>query len=125
MLANALLVVGIAALYNSIQCFVPRMAVTSRIYALAPNQVTPLMARMMGTWTLTSAMVRVYAAYHIAESGVYDLCIGTFLIAFCSFVGEVLVYKTAPWYSPGVWPALLVSTGFTAWMIIARDHYIA
>lgn len=116
-LANANLVVGCFALYNGMQCFVPGMRVTDKIYANRKDQVTPLMCRMMGTWTLTSAMVRMYAAWHIYDPVVYQMCLWTYAIALGSFLTEVFIYRTAPLTSPGVFPALIVSTVMLAVML--------
>lgn len=86
----------------------------------------------MGTWTITSAIIRIYTSYNINDPSAYLLCLVTFVIAFLStsvyrlgrivtinnvnlslplnsgFMSEVFVYKTAPLSSPGVWPALMV-----------------
>ncbi|KAI8911097.1 hypothetical protein EDD86DRAFT_204390 [Gorgonomyces haynaldii] len=125
MLDKFILLVGGAAVYNSLQCFIPSMNLTPRIYAREPKQVTPLASRLMGTWTLTSAIIRIYSSFHIHEKAAYDLCWMTFFLAFASFYLEVFVYKTAPLSSKGVWPAMLVSTTGIFWMYFARDHYLA
>jgi hypothetical protein len=38
MLANALFLIGCAAVYNSAQCFIPALNVTKKIYAKAKDQ---------------------------------------------------------------------------------------
>lgn len=38
-----------------------------KVYTLAGNNVTPLSARCFGTWNITSAIIRIYAAYHLAN----------------------------------------------------------
>ena len=112
MLAKVICFVGITALYNALQSFVPGMNVTPRIYSKQPKQVTPLMARMMGTWTLTSGLIRIYASFYLHERVAYELCLWTFILAFASFSSEVFYYKTAPLSSPGVWPAMIISSKF-------------
>ncbi|KAJ3276791.1 ergosterol biosynthesis protein [Terramyces sp. JEL0728] len=92
--------------------YIPSMSVTRRIYAKRPDQVTDLTARLMGVWTLTSAIVRIYASYHIHDRAAYDLCIATFGIALFSFTSEIFIYKTAPISSPGVFPAMLISSNY-------------
>lgn len=109
MLANSLFVIGALALYNSAQCFIPKLNVTKRIYSKDPTQLTALTSRMMGTWTMTSAMIRLYASYHIHEKAAYDLTIGTFVLALMSFGSEVFVFKTAPITSPGVFPVFIIT----------------
>ncbi|KAJ3262319.1 ergosterol biosynthesis protein [Boothiomyces macroporosus] len=121
---NALFFVGTMALYNFVQNFIPSMSVTKRIYANRPDQVTDLTARLMGVWTLTSAIVRIYASYHIHDRAAYDLCLATFAIALFSFSSEIFVYKTAPITSPGVFPAMLISTTMLVWMLSSYGVYV-
>ncbi|KAI8924481.1 hypothetical protein BC831DRAFT_465560 [Entophlyctis helioformis] len=124
-LPRVIALVGVLALYNGVQCFVPRMRLTPRIYALSPGQVTPLMSRMMGTWTITSAMVRIYAAYNIHNAVAYQMAMWTYVFALLSFASEILVYRTAPLSSPGVFPAIIISTTLLAWMANSYSYYTA
>jgi Erg28 like protein len=89
--------------------------------------VTPLQARTFGIWTLTSAVVRLYAAYNITNkvyarlsfrsrkrvlypfSRVYDMAFFTYLIAFAHFSSELLIFKTAS-INPGVMSPVIVSS---------------
>ena len=82
------------------------------------------MSRMMGTWTFTSAVIRLYASFYIQDPVVYQLCFWTFLIAFGSFSSEVFIFKTAPLSSPGVYPAMIVSSLSMMWMWFAYSHYV-
>jgi hypothetical protein len=122
-LPKSIFVLGSLALYNALQCFIPSMRLTPRIYARARDQVSPLMSRMMGTWTTTSAMIRIYTAYNINNPAVYQLCMISFMIALISFGLEVFVYKTAPLSSPGVYPAIIMSSIMFAWMYSSYDFY--
>eukprot|EP00842_Homolaphlyctis_polyrhiza_P005582 jgi/Hompol1/6024/HPOL_002350-RA len=108
-LGKAIAVVAIIAIYNSVQCYIPRIRVTNRIYARQPGQVTPLASRLMGTWVITSAIVRLYTAYNLHNPVAYQLCMWTYVIAFLSFGSEIFVYRTAPLSSPAVFPALIIS----------------
>jgi hypothetical protein len=123
-LPKSIFILGSLALYNALQCFIPSMRLTPRIYARARDQVSPLMSRMMGTWTLTSAMIRIYAAYNISNAAVYQLCMISFVIALVSFGLEVFVYRTAPLSSPGVYPALMMSSIMFFWMYSSYDDYL-
>ena len=100
------------------------MRLTPRIYARARDEVSPLMSRMMGTWTLTSAMIRIYASYNINNAPVYQLCMISFMIALLSFGLEVFVYKTAPLSSPGVYPAMIMSSVMFSWMYSSYSEYL-
>ncbi|KAH6564707.1 hypothetical protein BASA50_009463 [Batrachochytrium salamandrivorans] len=115
--------VGILAAYNAVQCFIPSMRVTPRIYAKQPAQVTPLMGRMMGTWTMTSAIVRIYTAYNMNNPVVYQICMWTYVIALTSFLSEIFIYRTAPLSSPGVFPALIISSGLLISMLFWQSFY--
>ncbi|KAJ3080839.1 ergosterol biosynthesis protein [Rhizoclosmatium hyalinum] len=77
----------------------------------------------MGLWTFTSAVIRIYAAYNLENAAIRSpppfvavfgiavkLCMITFACALFNFLGEIIVHKTAPVSSPGVWPALAVSS---------------
>jgi hypothetical protein len=84
------LIVASAAVFNTVQNFVT-LKFTRRIYNNVPptsgtrhsslgassahlSPVTALQARTFGVWTLTSAVVRFYAAFHIHEKAyVLDL----------------------------------------------------
>ncbi|KAJ3402051.1 ergosterol biosynthesis protein [Chytridiales sp. JEL 0842] len=109
-----ILFVGTLAIYNAAQCFIPSMRMTPRIYALKKAEVTDLMSRMMGTWTFTSAVIRVYTAYNMNNPVAYQMCMWTYAIALASFFSEVFVYKTAPLRSPGVFPAMIISSTFNS-----------
>ncbi|KAI8811349.1 hypothetical protein BJ742DRAFT_664297, partial [Cladochytrium replicatum] len=68
-------------------------------------RVTDLASRMFGNYTLTVAVIRIICAYHLSDVQVADV----------DYVGRILyigdfVYKTAPVISPGVWPALIISS---------------
>ncbi|TPX57167.1 hypothetical protein PhCBS80983_g04036 [Powellomyces hirtus] len=88
------------AFYNGVQSFVPSMRVTSRIYEKT-TEATPLMSRMMGLWTITSGIVRVYTAWNITNKALYTVAMWTFVLAGFSFYTEVFLYKTAKISSPG------------------------
>ncbi|KAI8621565.1 Erg28 like protein-domain-containing protein [Chytriomyces sp. MP71] len=119
-----LLFVGVAAVYNSVQCFVPKMRLTHRIYANKPKEATALAARLMGLWTFTSAIIRVYTAYDMSNPALYQLCMLTFSLALFGFLGEVFVHKTAPMTSPGVFPAILISSCSLGYMILNYSQYV-
>lgn len=59
-----MLFVSSLAVFNSVQTFLTTK-LTRRVYSRAPGSVNPLQARTFGVWTLMSAAVRIYAAYHI------------------------------------------------------------
>ncbi|KAG8865842.1 ergosterol biosynthesis protein [Serendipita sp. 405] len=74
--------------------------------------VTPLSGRTCGIWTLTSAVVRLFCAYHISEKTIFDLAICTYVIALAHFGSEFLIYKTAK-AGGGVISPLIVASEYT------------
>lgn len=86
--------VSAVAMFNSIQNYTT-IALTQRVYSKRPQDVNTLSSRTFGTWTFLSAIVRCYAAYNIANQGVYDICIWSYLIAGAHFVSEWLIFGTA------------------------------
>ncbi|KAJ3393004.1 ergosterol biosynthesis protein [Chytriomyces hyalinus] len=121
---KVILFVSVLAVYNSIQCFIPAMRLTHRIYARKPKEATALAARLMGLWTLTSAAIRIYTAYNMNNPACYNLCMLTYVLVTFSFTTEIFIHKTAPLSSPGVWPALLIATASLTYMVVNRDFYL-
>ncbi|ELU40396.1 Erg28 domain-containing protein [Rhizoctonia solani AG-1 IA] len=60
------LVVSSLAVFNTVQNFVT-LSLTKRIYSKQPQNVTALQSRTFAIWTLTSAILRFYCAYHVNE----------------------------------------------------------
>lgn len=87
------------------------------------SPVTPLSARTFGTWTAISSIVRLYAAYHINDPTIYEICMWTFGIAFVHFASEWLVFGTARW-SRGLAGPVFVATGTLTWMVLQRAAYV-
>ena len=127
------------ALFNSFQTYTT-LALTQRVYSARPQEVTLLSSRTFGTWTLLSAIVRVYAAYNIANRAVYDICVWSYVIAGAHFFSEWLVFRTTRYVfpyvpdgkrltgrrlGPGLTGPLLVSSLSIWWMITQREFYTA
>ena len=89
----------------------------------AHDQVTPLAARLQGTYTVVSAMVRLYAAYHLRLAPVYQMALWTYVVALAHFASELLVYRTARPAAPVFMPFLFASTGIV-WMLAQYDFYV-
>lgn len=139
--------VAATALFNSVQNLFGT-ALTKQVYAGKPAegkkivlrpflifwfhvkilQVTGLQARTFASWTLVSAIVRLYGAYYIhdkayalyhffgvynaliARCSVYELAMWTYAIAMLHFVSEWLVFRSAKF-----------SRGLIGPLIIARE----
>ena len=69
-LAQWLLLVGAIATLNGLQNLVnPAFSRCEYASKAGEKEASSLAARLFGIWNLTSAMVRLYAAYHMHERG--------------------------------------------------------
>lgn len=117
------LLVTAMALFNTVQNFAT-LKLTRRLYLRVPsNSVTALQARTFAVWTLTAAIVRGYAAYHIHDKTIYDMALFTYLIAFGHFSSEILIFRTASLNSAAISP-VIVSTVSLIWMLRHYDFYV-
>ncbi|PFH53062.1 hypothetical protein AMATHDRAFT_79230 [Amanita thiersii Skay4041] len=122
-LANWQLFIAVTALFNTIQNFTT-LKLTRKIYNnVPPTAVTALQARTFAVWTLTSAMVRFYAAYNINNKPLYDMAMLTYLFAFGHFSSEFLIFRTAN-FGAGLFGPALVSTTTLVWMFKQYDFYV-
>lgn len=119
-----LLLVGVIAALNGVQNTL-RPVFSHKVYASREGvrQATPLAARLFGLWNVTSAMVRVYAAYHMSERGAYILCLGTFVIACYHFVSEMLFFGTLATAAGSISPILVASSSIVA-MVSQYSYYV-
>lgn len=123
---------------NSLQCYIsPSYA--SQLYNASQNSdgdnhnnanntnnsaATPLSSRTFGTWTFLSAIIRMYAAYHIYDPLVYDIARWTYGIALLHFVSEWLVFGTARAQGRFLGPLIVASTSL-GWMTLQKGWYTA
>ncbi|KAG4302117.1 hypothetical protein PCK1_001676 [Pneumocystis canis] len=115
-------IVAIIAFFNTIQTYV-NLTLTQRVYNTARDQVNALGARLFGAWTLVSAIIRLYAAYHISNSVVYEITLWTYYIAAFHFITEWLIFKSTKFGSSLIGP-LIVSILSIIWMNLVRENYI-
>lgn len=64
LLPHWLVLVAVISVGNTLQSYVT-LKFTRRVYSRRTDQVTPLLSRMFGTWTVMSALVRGMAGLHI------------------------------------------------------------
>ncbi|KAL1969856.1 hypothetical protein VTN77DRAFT_7365 [Rasamsonia byssochlamydoides] len=127
LLPKWLFLVSVISSINSLQSY-RSLDYARQLYAgsAATNNQSPanlLSARTFGTWTFLSAVVRMYAAYHITSPVAYDLALWTYGIALGHFVSEWLVYGSAQLKGRFVFP-LLVASGTVVWMLTQRAAYV-
>ncbi|KAH8100102.1 Erg28 like protein-domain-containing protein [Cristinia sonorae] len=116
------LFIATVAFFNTIQNFTT-LKFTRRVYSKKVAEVTPLQARTFGVWTLLSAAVRFYAAYHIHEKSVYDITLISYLIAFGHITSELLIFGSAGIAFPSLSP-LIVSSVSLLWMFSQYEFYV-
>lgn len=116
-----LLFISVVSIFNSIQTYV-NLALTKEVYANKPEQVTPLCARTFGTWTIISAVIRYFAAYHINDINVYNICIASYCVALWHFGSEWIFYRSCK-FDKGLFGPLIVSTCSITWMLSQREFY--
>lgn len=96
---------------------------SSTIRPSAVSPVTPLSARTFGTWTAITAVIRLYAAYHIENQAVYEMAIWTFGVAWAHFMSEWLLFRTTS-MGAGLAGPVAVSTSSLIWMWMQWDYYV-
>ncbi|KAH8172147.1 erg28 like protein [Sarocladium implicatum] len=87
------------------------------------DQMTPLAARLFGTWTTVACLVRLYAAYNLHIGPMYDIAMWTYVIAFGHFASELFIYKSMTFGLPQFFPFLFASMALV-WMPSVRSHYV-
>ncbi|KAF9236749.1 Erg28 like protein-domain-containing protein [Melanogaster broomeanus] len=110
------------------QLIVATMAVfnTFQNFATLKLTLTALQARTFAAWTLTSAVVRGYAATISTIKPVvviYDMALFTYLIAFGHFTSELFIFRTAKINVPVLSP-VVVSTVSLVWMFQQYEFYV-
>jgi hypothetical protein len=78
---------------------------------------------MFGTWSALSCIVRLVAAYNIAEPNIYNLALYTYILALLHFGSEWLVFGTMK-AGRGIAPVLTIPTISIVWMLIQRNSYV-
>ncbi|KAF8841774.1 Erg28-like protein [Paxillus ammoniavirescens] len=117
------LIVATMAVFNTCQNFLT-LKLTRRLYAGVPStSITALQARTFAVWTLTSAVVRGYAAYNIHNKTIYDMALFTYLIAFGHFTSELFIFRTCKINVPVLSP-VIVSTVTLVWMVQQYEFYV-
>jgi len=119
-LGRWLLLVSLISIFNSIQNYYT-LHLTSQVYNRA--NVTPLQARTFGTWTLTAAVVRLYAAYRVTDPAWYQLALCTYAIALGNILSEWLYFKSMAW-GRGMISILTVAVPSFIYMLVSYPTYV-
>ncbi|KAI8628322.1 hypothetical protein F5Y19DRAFT_476727 [Xylariaceae sp. FL1651] len=87
------------------------------------DQVTPLAARLFGTYTLISAIVRIYASYNLHLAPVYNIALWTYIVALLHFGSEWAVFRSAYIGPPILFPFFFATIGII-WMTSQYSFYV-
>ncbi|KAL1872771.1 hypothetical protein VTK73DRAFT_1377 [Phialemonium thermophilum] len=91
--------------------------------AKAEDQVSPLAARLFGTYTFMAGLIRFYASYDLGNRSLYQLALWTHVIAAVHFTSEMLAFKTIRFSGPQIFP-FLAGYGGAVWMILQYKNYV-
>ncbi|XP_022103813.1 probable ergosterol biosynthetic protein 28 [Acanthaster planci] len=111
-------IVGLTALFTSMQCFIDSSFLAERIYTLEKDAVNPAFGRLFGTWTCLAGVVRILWALFTRSKPLYLATLFSFVLALVYFLAEFLIFKTAA-LTVGVISPLIVAGGSTILMIVA------
>ncbi|KAK4210176.1 hypothetical protein QBC37DRAFT_390670 [Rhypophila decipiens] len=89
----------------------------------ARDQVTPLAARLFGTYTFMAGVVRMIACYQLENKGMYWLGIWTHVIAAVHFTSEWLGYGTIRFTGPQGF-SFAAAYGGMLWMGMQYHYYV-
>jgi hypothetical protein len=87
------------------------------------DQVSPLAARLFGTYTFLAGIIRFYACYQLENPAMYQLAMWTHVIAAIHFTTEMLAFKTIRFSGPQVFP-FMAGYGGAIWMVMQYSHYV-
>ncbi|KAK6957227.1 hypothetical protein Daesc_000009 [Daldinia eschscholtzii] len=107
---------------DSTRKLVPASATSNPKAGRAQDQVTPLAARLFGTYTIVSAIVRLYASYNLHLAPVYQITIWTYVVALVHFGSEFAIYKTA--HMGPIASTFFFATVGIVWMISQYNFYV-
>ncbi|KAL9136364.1 MAG: hypothetical protein Q9175_002440 [Cornicularia normoerica] len=121
-LPSWLLLVSVMSVGNTIQAYMTTKN-TREVYLQSGSETSALSSRIFGTWTIVSAIIRLYTAYDISNPKLYQLAIWAFAIAWGHFMSEWLLFKTASW-GRGLAGPIFISTGTLVWMFSQWGYYV-
>lgn len=119
---NSSIQVSLTSVGNTIQAYMTTKN-TREVYLASGSETTALSSRLFGTWTIVSAVVRLYAAYNISNPQLYQLAIWSYGIAWVHFMSEWIFFKTVAW-GRGLAGPVLISTGSLVWMVSQWGYYV-
>ncbi|KAK7908870.1 ergosterol 28 [Apiospora marii] len=114
---------GVSAILHSVACY--RLEPARSLQAFSgPARPPPtgLLARVYATKNLYTGLIRLYAAYHVADNPpLYDLAACTFAGVLWLYGTELALYKTVRLREASV-PFVTAGAGLV-WMLVQRGWY--
>ncbi|KAB5583015.1 hypothetical protein GE09DRAFT_287786 [Coniochaeta sp. 2T2.1] len=125
-----LLYTSLSALLHSAICYLRPAPTTMTMFGTGPSsspthpQLSPLLAHTYAVKNFYTGLVRLYAAYHIADPKLYDLAIATFVGVVWLYGTETVRYKTVGFEKRGSLIPLVQGGGGVVWMVWCRGGYV-
>ncbi|KAK4163658.1 ergosterol biosynthesis Erg28 [Cladorrhinum sp. PSN259] len=119
-----LLLQGSLAIIHSVVCYTgtPDAAMKQFSGPQKPAH-TGLSARIYGVKNIYTGLMRLYAAYHLANPQLYALAQASFAGVLFLYITELFVYKTAR-IKECMFP-FIGAGSLTVWMWLQKDYYLA
>ncbi|CCF60676.1 hypothetical protein KAFR_0L00690 [Kazachstania africana CBS 2517] len=117
-----LLFISIVSIFNSFQTYISGLELTRQVYSRQPKETTALSARTFGTWTFVSCMIRLYGAFYLTETHIYELTFISYIIALTHFGSELVIYRTCR-FDKGFMGPLIVASTSLIWMYNQKEFY--
>ncbi|XP_033736223.1 probable ergosterol biosynthetic protein 28 [Pecten maximus] len=92
-LRTCIAVVALMTFGNALQCFVDPSFLKNRLYTNV-NDDRGLTSRIVGIWTLTTAILRFSCAIDIYNKPIFGLTILSFFAGFVHYIAEIFHYRT-------------------------------
>lgn len=110
-----LLFVSSLSLFGTILAFFTPTTIRERQFSTAPDEVTPLAARLFGSWTLLATVLRMTCAITPYNTAVFRLTKFSFVLALGVYMNEAFVHRTSLIFFEAIMPFVVASTSL-AWM---------
>ncbi|KAB5566361.1 hypothetical protein GE09DRAFT_1218625 [Coniochaeta sp. 2T2.1] len=127
-----LLYTSLSALLHSAICYLRPAPTTMTMFTTGPSTSTssssppptPLLAHTYAVKNFYTGLIRLYAAYHIADPKLYDLAIATYVGVVWLYGTETFKYKTVGFEKGGSLIPLVQAGGGVVWMVLQRGGYV-
>ncbi|KAI0160952.1 ergosterol biosynthesis protein-like protein Erg28 [Hypoxylon sp. FL1284] len=115
---------AISAAIHAVVCYTSSPATSLRQF-VGPEAPPPhpLLAHVYGVKNSYTSIIRLYAAYNLANPLVYDLAVFSFVGVLFLYISEAFVYRTVG-LREACFPYVIAGSCFV-WMVFQRDWYLS